>query len=64
MSIHADRYNDLPFETRTICSALMIENEIRLVEIEKKRMLSEYRKAIRAHNERIKRMRQHLRAFE
>jgi hypothetical protein len=39
---------------------MLTEAEIRIIEIEKKRLRAECDKAIRAHDERIKRMREHL----
>ena len=60
MSRHSDRYNSLPFEDRQMLNALMVEAEIRLIEMEKKRMLSDFRKGLRALNERVKNMRRHL----
>lgn len=60
MSKHSDRYNSLLFEDRQMLKALMIEAEIRFIELEKKRMLVDFRKAVRAINERMKNMRRHL----
>lgn len=60
MSQHSDRYNNLPFEDRQMLNGLMIEAEIRFIELEKKRMLADYRKAVRAINERVKNMRRQL----
>lgn len=60
MSRHSDRYNSLPFEDRQMLNALMVEAEIRLIEMEKKRMLGDFRKGVRALNERVKNMRRHL----
>lgn len=36
MSEHSDRYNSLPFEDRKMLNGLMIEAEIRFIELEKK----------------------------
>lgn len=60
MSGHSDRYNSLPFEDRHMLNGLMIEAEIRFIELEKKRMLADFRKAIRVINERVKVMRRNL----
>ena len=60
MSKHSDRYNSLPFEDRKMLNDLMIEAEIRFIELEKKRMLADFRKAIRVINERVKVMRRNL----
>lgn len=60
MSAWSDSYNALPDDQRFMLNALMIEAEIRFVELEKKRIVSEARKAITEHNNRIYRMRQHL----
>lgn len=60
MSKHSDRYNNLPFEDRQMLNGLMIESEIRFMELEKKRMLADFRKAVRAINERVKVMRRNL----
>ena len=60
MSEHSDRYNSLPFEDRQMLNALMIEAEIRFIELEKKRMLADFRKVVRVLNERVKVMRRHL----
>lgn len=60
MSQHSDRYNNLPFEDRQMLNGLMIEAEIRFIELEKKRMLADFRKAVRAINDRVRRMRQQL----
>lgn len=60
MSRHSDRYNSLPFEDRQMLNALMVEAEIRLIEMEKKRMLGDFRKGVRTLNERVKNMRRHL----
>ncbi len=61
MSEHSEKYNALPSDQRWMINGMLIEAEIRIIEVEKKRMLSEYRKAIKAHNARIKSMRDHLR---
>lgn len=60
MSKHSDRYNSLPFEDRRMLNGLMIEAEIRFIELEKKRMLADFRKAVRVINERVKVMRRNL----
>ena len=60
MSHHSDRYNNLPFEDRQMLNALMIEAEIRFIELEKKRMLADFRNSVRAINARLKNMRRHL----
>lgn len=60
MSRHSDRYNSLPFEDRQMLNALMVEAEIRFIELEKKRMLADFRKNVRAINDRVKNMRRHL----
>ena len=60
MSEHSDRYNNLPFEDRKMLNALMVEAEIRFIELEKKRMLADFRKNVRAINDRVKNMRRHL----
>lgn len=60
MSHHSDRYNSLPFEDRKMLNGLMIEAEIRFIELEKKRMLADFRKNVRAINDRVKNMRRHL----
>ena len=63
MSEHSDKYNALPDDQRFMINAMLIEAEIRIIEAEKKRMLSEYRRAIKAHNARIKNMQHHLRSI-
>ena len=60
MSRHSERYNSLPFEDRQMLNGLMIEAEIRFIELEKKRMLADFRKAVRVINERVKVMRRNL----
>lgn len=60
MSEHSDRYNSLPFKDRQMLNALMVEAEIRFIELEKKRMLADFRKNVRAINDRVKNMRRHL----
>ena len=60
MGEHSDAYNALPYEQRIMLNALMIEAEIRFVEIEKKRIVKEARKAITEHNNRLFRMRKQL----
>ena len=60
MSRHSDRYNSLPFEDRQMLNTLMVEAEIRFIELEKKRMLADFRKNVRAINDRVKNMRRHL----
>lgn len=60
MSHHSDRYNSLPLEDRQMLNALMVEAEIRFIELEKKRMLADFRKNVRAINDRVKNMRRHL----
>ena len=60
MSEHSGRYNSLPFEDRQMLNGLMIEAEIRFIELEKKRMLADFRKAVRVINERVKVMRRNL----
>lgn len=60
MSEHSERYNHLPFEDRKMLNGLMIEAEIRFIELEKKRMLADFRKNVRAINDRVKNMRRHL----
>ena len=62
--VFSEKYNALPIEQRTLLQGLMIEAEIRVVELEMKRILEEAQKAVAAHNERIKRMREHLRRLE
>jgi hypothetical protein len=64
MSANSDKYNALPIEIRTLICGLMIEAEIRVVELEKRRILQEAKKAMAAHSERIKRMREFLRSLE
>lgn len=53
MSIHSDRFNELPFETRTIACALMLEYEIRNMEAEKVRLKNRYDQSIKEINEKI-----------
>ncbi|MGP5441844.1 hypothetical protein [Pseudomonas helleri] len=60
MSEHSDRYNSLQLEDRQMLNALMVEAEIRFIELEKKRMLADFRKNFRAINDRVKNMRRHL----
>lgn len=60
MSEHSERYNNLPFEDRKMLNGLMIEAEIRFIELEKKRMLADFRKNVRVINDRVKNMRRHL----
>ena len=60
MSELSDRYNSLPFKDRQMLNALMVEAEIRFIELEKKRMLADIRKNVRAINDRVKNMRRHL----
>lgn len=60
MSDWSNKYNALPDEERFMLNALMIEAEIRFVELEKKRIVSEARKAITEHNNRLYRMRKQL----
>lgn len=60
MSRHSDRDNSLPFEDRQMLNALMVEAEIRFIELEKKRMLADFRKNVRVINDRVKNMRRHL----
>lgn len=60
MNRHSNRYNNLPIEDRQTLNALMIEAEIRFIEQEKKRMLADFRKGVRAINERVKIMRRNL----
>lgn len=61
MSDNSEQFNSLPIEQRRLLNALRIEDEIKFIELEKKRMLSDFRGAIKAHNDRIKRMKQFLR---
>ena len=63
MSKHSDRYNSLPFEDRKMLNTLMVEAEIRFIELEKKRMLADFRKNVRAINDRVKSMRRQLEAL-
>ena len=63
MSRHSDRYNSLPFEDRQMLNTLMVEAEIRFIELEKKRMLADFRKNVRAINDRVKNMRRQLEAL-
>jgi hypothetical protein len=60
MSKHSDRFNDLPIDDRKMLSAMMIEAEIRFIELEKKRMLADFKSNVRAINVRLKNMRRHL----
>ena len=60
MSEHSDRYNSLQLEHRQMLNALMVEAEIRFIELEKKRMLADFRKNVRVINDRVKNMRRHL----
>lgn len=60
MSKWSEKYNALPDDQRYALNALMLEAEIRFVEIEKKRIVSESRKALTEHNNRLHRMRKQL----
>ena len=60
MSKHSDRYNNLPLEDRQMLNVMLVEAEIRLLEMEKKRVLADFRKSARAINDRVKSMRRHL----
>lgn len=60
MSDYSEKYNALPDDLRQLLNGLMIEAEIRIIELEKRRILQEAQKAVEAHNERIKRMRHSL----
>lgn len=60
MSKHSDRYNSLPLEDGQMLNALMVEAEIRFIELEKKSMLADFRKNVRVINDRVKNMRRHL----
>lgn len=60
MSKHSDRYNNLPLEDRQMLNVMLVEAEIRLLEMEKKRVLADFRKSVRAINDRVKIMRRHL----
>lgn len=64
MSKHSERYNNLSFEDRKMLNGLMIETEIRFIELEKKRMLADFRKNVRAINDRVKSMRRQLEAAQ
>lgn len=60
MKEFSDRYNALPDEHRNILWGLSIEHEIRFMELEKKRLLADFRKATKAINDRIKVMKSNL----
>lgn len=60
MSKHSDRYNSLSLEDRQMLNVMLVEAEIRLIEMEKKRVLADFRKSVRAINDRVKSMRRHL----
>lgn len=60
MKEFSDRYNALSDDQRHILWGLSIEHEIRFMELEKKRMLSDFRKATKAINDRIKIMKANL----
>lgn len=60
MTESADKFNALPFEQRVLLNRLRMEDEIRFIESEKKRILSDFRRSTREIDARLKRMRQHL----
>jgi hypothetical protein len=64
VSEHSEKCNALPDDQRLMINAMLVEAEIRIVEAEKKRLLDDYRRAIRGHNTRIASMRSHLRRIE
>lgn len=56
----SDEFNALPFEQRALLNRMILASELRLIEAEKKRIAADYRRAIRGHNERAKRIKQFL----
>lgn len=64
MSKSSDMFNALPVETRKILVTQMIAAEIRFVTLEKQRIVSDARKAMTAHNNRIHAMQKHLDSLE
>ena len=64
MSEYSEKFNALSIEQRLMVNVLMLEAEIRLVEKEKRRLASEHAVAIAAHDERIRRMKNHLKALK
>lgn len=60
MSDHSERFNALPIDDRMMLNGLMLEAEIRFIELEKKRMLADYRKSVSAINARLTNMKRFL----
>lgn len=60
MSDYSERFNALPTDDRMMLNGLMLEAEIRFIELEKKRMLADYRKAVNAINARLTNMKRFL----
>ena len=60
MSESSDAYNALPFEQRHMLRNLMMENELRLIAAEQRRITKDYRRAITEHQDRAKRIEQEL----
>ncbi len=53
-------YNALPIDQRMLLRNLMMENELRLIAMEQKRITADYRRAIKEHRERAKRIEREL----
>lgn len=64
VSEHSDKFNTLPIEQRQLLSAMLIEEQIRIIQQENVRLRVECNKAIKANSERQKRMREHLATLE
>jgi len=54
MSIHSDKFNDLPFDIRVIACNLMLESQIRDLYKEKDRLKLRYETSKKEINEKIK----------
>jgi hypothetical protein len=60
MSDASEKFNALPIEQRKLLIPLMLENELRLIAMEQRRIREDYLRAIRAHKERANRIAQEI----
>ena len=60
----SEQYNRLPFETRIICSAVLMENQILQLVKEKRRLEKHYHASLLEINEHIDNIRRSLKELE
>jgi hypothetical protein len=54
MTKHSDAFNELSFETRAICSKVLLQDQIQGMRLEKERLKRRYSQSLKEINEKIK----------